>query len=72
MSQPTMTPPQYALTTTALITISVIFISLATIAVVLRFYARRIKALKVGWDDWTILITLVCALQEVDVSKAID
>ena len=32
---------------------------LATVAVVLRFYARRIKKVSLSWDDYLIVLALV-------------
>ena len=34
----------------------------ATIAVILRFIARKISPASFWWDDWTIIISLVSAL----------
>lgn len=33
--------------------------TLACISVVLRLYARRLKAQRFGWDDWLVVIALV-------------
>lgn len=40
-------------------TCSVIFAVLATMAVALRFYARRIQSLAYGADDYIVLLALV-------------
>lgn len=40
----------------ALTTLTII----ATIAVILRFLARRVSGSLYGWDDWLILFALVC------------
>ena len=36
---------------------------LAIVAILLRFYARRIKQTALSWDDYVLLIALVCQLQ---------
>ena len=35
---------------------------IAAVIVVLRFKARAIKNLKFKWDDWTLLMAMVCKL----------
>lgn len=47
------------------IVLSVVFSVLASIAVGLRFYARRVKRVGVLLEDWLILAALVC-VQELD------
>ena len=61
---PIMPPPpasvkSFSLITTSLLVVSIVFVVLASSAVALRFYARRMKSLKIEWDDWTILFSLV-------------
>ncbi|CAD6592794.1 MAG: hypothetical protein ASARMPRED_006723 [Alectoria sarmentosa] len=36
---------------------------LAIVAILLRFYARRVKQTALSWDDYVLLIALVCQLQ---------
>ena len=48
-----------AFITSGLLVLTVIFPIIATAAVGLRFYARRIKAQDLKADDWTILFCLV-------------
>ena len=43
------------------ISISVALPTLAAATIAARFYARHVKKLPLGADDWTILATLVCA-----------
>lgn len=43
---------------------SIIFSSLASIAVLLRFRARKIQRLSLGADDWAIGAALVGSLQD--------
>ena len=43
----------------SIIIVSVIFSCLAALAVALRFYARRIKGLSLGLDDYVLLPALV-------------
>lgn len=33
--------------------------TLACVSVALRLYARRLKAQRLGWDDWLVVIALV-------------
>jgi hypothetical protein len=40
--------------------ITSVFIVLATLAVIGRFCARRIKSVALGADDWLIFLSLVC------------
>ena len=40
--------------------LSIAFPIIAIASVIFRFEARRIKRLKLGADDWTILAALVC------------
>lgn len=37
-----------------------VFIPVCSISVALRIYARRLRGLKLGPDDWTIIMALVC------------
>lgn len=46
----------------AVIVICTVFPFLAAVAVGLRFYARRINAIRLKGDDWIILPALVCAI----------
>lgn len=40
--------------------VSMIFVTaLASFFVGLRFYARGLRSVKYGWDDWTILFAMV-------------
>ena len=48
-----------SLITTPLVVVAVVFPVLATAAVALRFYARRIKRQDLKADDWVILLGLV-------------
>ena len=41
---------------------SSVFIALSTIAVILRIWSRRIQALRLGWDDYLIVLSLVRGL----------
>ena len=43
----------------AVVVCSIVFPILASVAVFLRFYARRMKALSLGADDWAITGALV-------------
>ena len=43
----------------SVIAVGAVLPGLATIAVILRFYARLFKATTVGVDDWMILCSLV-------------
>lgn len=43
-----------------IIATSAVLISLSTIAVILRFIARHLSRAGLWWDDWTILLSLVC------------
>lgn len=45
---------------TTAIVLSFLFTSLATIAVALRFWTRRIKRIGTFIEDWLILVALVC------------
>ena len=47
------------------VVLSVVFSVLASIAVGLRFYIRRVKRVGVLLEDWLILAALVC-VQELD------
>ena len=47
------------------VVLSVVFSGLASIAVGLRFYARRVQRARVLLEDWLILAALVC-VQELD------
>ncbi|KUI72793.1 hypothetical protein VM1G_08431 [Cytospora mali] len=42
--------------------LSIAFLVIAIVAVVLRFYARRIKSQKLGPDDWTVLVALILSI----------
>ena len=44
----------------AIIVVGSVFAGLATVAVVGRFCARRLKRLHYGPDDWMTLVALVC------------
>ena len=48
-----------------ILALGIVFPILSTLAVVLRFEARRFKRIHVGADDWTILAALVYAMQYV-------
>ena len=48
-----------------LIAMCVIFSITSTTAVVLRFYARKVKGLRIQADDWLIAVSLVSACSEV-------
>lgn len=48
----------------ALFAISILFPLLASVAVAGRFYARRIKGLTLGVDDWMLLLGLVCCIEQ--------
>ncbi len=48
-----------SLVTTPLVVVATTFPILATLAVGLRFYARKIKSQALKLDDWTIVLTLV-------------
>lgn len=54
--------PSYSLITTSLLVNSIVFFILATLAVALRIYARKIKSLPLKWDDWTIMFSLLMSL----------
>ena len=43
-----------------IIATSAVLITLSTIAVLLRFVARYLSKAGLWWDDWTILMALVC------------
>jgi hypothetical protein len=51
--------PTFSLFTPTLIVGSAVFPTLATIAVALRFYVKRIKRQAFYYDDYTILVSLV-------------
>ena len=36
-----------------------VLLGIATVAVALRLYARKISAAKIGWDDYLIIVALV-------------
>ena len=59
MSNTPSAPPSYSLVSTSLLVNSVIFFSLATVAVALRVHARRITSLELRSDDWSIIFSLV-------------
>ena len=42
------------------ITVTIIFVILATIAVALRFLARRMKHVQFAVEDYMVLVALVC------------
>jgi hypothetical protein len=42
--------------------VSIAMSVLQIIFVALRFYTRRLQREKYGWDDWVMLIALVCTL----------
>ena len=44
---------------TRLVNVGIAFLSIAWLAVVLRVWARAIIIRTFGWDDWTILLTMV-------------
>ena len=46
------------------IIVSIVFPLLATLAVALRLYARRCKSLRLGPDDYVILVALVRAASD--------
>ena len=46
--------------------LSIVFPIIAIVSVILRFESRRIKRLKPGADDWTILASLVNTLHAPD------
>ena len=46
-------------TATVIVTVTVILCILATVAVALRLYCRRLQKLPLGGDDYCVLITLV-------------
>ncbi|KAL9101691.1 MAG: hypothetical protein Q9163_003077 [Psora crenata] len=48
-----------SLVTGSLLVVTIVFPILATVAVILRFYARRIKSQPFRADDWTIVLSLV-------------
>ena len=61
MEQSAISKPRHGLShggLTAIVT-SMVFSSLATIAVCLRFYVRRLKRMGVFVEDWLILSALV-------------
>jgi len=66
MSQPQPVVPSYSLISLSLLVNSIIFLTLATLSVALRFYARRMKSLDLQWDDWTIAISLVRSRMSID------
>lgn len=41
--------------------VSIVFISVATIVVALRLFTRIRLLNSPGWDDWFLLLALVCA-----------
>ena len=43
-----------------LITVAAVFAVLEITMVGLRLYARKVSRAKLGWDDYWIMITLVC------------
>ncbi len=45
------------------IVLNVVLLTLAILAVGLRFTARRKSSTSIGWNDWTILIALVSVRQ---------
>ena len=51
-------PVEY--TSTQLIIIGGTFTGFATLAVITRLYARRLKRVSYGADDWMAVIALVC------------
>ena len=62
MSETQATISSYSLVSTSLLANSVIFFVLATLAVALRIYARKVQSADLQWDDWTIIFSLVCLL----------
>lgn len=46
----------------AIIATTVIFTLLAILAVILRFWARKLGEARFGWDDWLVAAALLCAL----------
>ena len=42
--------------------LAIVLSILATVAVVLRFYARRLKKVSLSWDDYLIVLALVMFL----------
>lgn len=50
-----------SLINTALLAVAITFPILATLSVIVRFYARTIKSQKLRADDWVIILTLVRA-----------
>lgn len=48
--------------------VCIILALLSTSAVVCRFYARRIKGMRLQADDWTVLVALVCDYIEANMS----
>lgn len=39
---------------------AIFFAVLATFAVALRLYARTLSKARYGWDDWYIVVALIC------------
>lgn len=48
----------------ALFAMSIVFPLVASVAVAGRFYARRMKGLRLGVDDWMLLLGLVCCIEQ--------
>jgi hypothetical protein len=46
---------------TSIVSVQIAMIVIPTLAVMLRFTARRMSAAGLWWDDWMILVALVCA-----------
>ena len=51
------------ITSESVIAVGAVLPGLATIAVVLRFYSRRLNSVHPGIDDWLIVCSLVSSLQ---------
>ena len=55
-----------AIDTAGVYAVTTILSGLATGAVLLRFYVRRLKRVKIGPDDWTVLAGMVRPLPDLD------
>ena len=54
-----------------LIILTVVFLALATVAVGLRVWARRIRRRALGFDDYACFVAWVCYLQCFAISKLV-
>lgn len=52
----------------SLVGLTTFFVGLSVIAVGNRFYCRHIRKAALGWDDWTVLASLVVMLVQVTIS----